>query len=469
MTPWPRHPLLFLLAFVAIITVPQFVPQLFNWRVFEWPTAMHVLDFQPRQPSAAPLEEEQALLRPDLKPVRQDAQRIVDLKGVLAPFYAALLRLERKEPGSVVRILHYGDSPSTADLITADVRTFLQGRFGDAGHGVYLIAKPWAWYDHRGVWSKSSGWVIEPATQHAQKDGWYGLGGVSFTGKPGAWSRIALREPGQTRLVLHYAGQPSGGKVRITAGDVHIATLDTSMPQKTAAHETWRIPAEAQEFELRVEDAPVRLFCVEFLKDSNGVIYSSLGLNGTWAGVLAWYMNAPHWSDQLKEARPDLVVLNYGTNESGFPKYVDSTYVKDVREILRRIHAALPGTPILVMSPMDRGVRESGGTIGTISALPRLVQKQAQIAAETGCAFFNTFEAMGGTGTMGRWYQAEPRLVSADFIHPLPSGARIVGTLLFQAIEDGYNNWKMQQLRQTRVAQAGASPTGARPKERRGR
>jgi lysophospholipase L1-like esterase len=469
MTLWPRHPLQFLLAFAVIITVPQFIPQLYNWRVFEWPTALHVLDFQPRQSSATPLEEEQARLRPDLTPARQNAHRIVDPQTVLAPFYAALLRAERREPHAVVRILHYGDSPSTADLITADVRTLLQRRFGDAGHGVYLIAKPWAWYDHRGVWSKSSGWVIDPATRHAQQDGWYGLGGVSFTGRPGAWSKFALREPGQTRLTLHYVGQPGSGKVRITAGDVPIATLDTSMPQKIAARETWRIPAEAQEFEIQVEDAPVRLFCVEFQKDSIGVIYNSLGLNGTWAGVLAWYMNGPHWSDQLKEARPDLVVLNYGTNESGFPKYVDSTYVKDFREIVRRIHTALPGTPILIMSPMDRGAREGGGTIGTISALPRLVQKQAQIAADTGCAFFNTFEAMGGSGTMGRWYMAEPRLVSADFIHPLPSGARIVGTLLYQALTDGYNNWKMQQLRQAHVVAAANPPTGALSKERHGR
>src|SRR5271157_4796313 len=153
MTLWPRHPLLFLLAFAVIITVPQFIPQLYNWRVFEWPAAAHVLDFQPRQPSAAPLEEEQARLRPDLTPARQNAHRIVDPQTVLGPFYAALLRAERQEPHAVVRILHYGDSPSTADLITADLRALLQRRFGDAGHGVYLIAKPWAWYDHRGVWS----------------------------------------------------------------------------------------------------------------------------------------------------------------------------------------------------------------------------------------------------------------------------------------------------------------------------
>ncbi len=469
MSLWPRHPLQFLLAFAVIVTLPQFIPQLYNWRVFEWPTAVHVLDFQPRAPSAAPLEDEQARLRPDLAPVRQDAHRIVDPNGVLAPFYAALLRAERREPGAVVRILHYGDSPTTADLITADVRAFLQTRFGDAGHGIYLIAKPWAWYDHRGVYSKSSGWVIEPATQHAQKDGWYGLAGVSFTGKPGAWSKFALRNSGQTRLTLHYVGQPEGGKVRIDAGDVHIATLDTSMPAKVAAQATWRIPAQAQSFELTVEERPVRLFAVEFTRDSDGVIYSSLGLNGTWIGVLAWYMNAPHWSAQLQQARPDLIVLNYGTNESGFPKYVDSTYAKDVREVLRRLHTALPATPVLVMSPMDRGAREGGGTIGTMPALPRLVQKQALIAAETGCAFFNTFEAMGGVGTMGRWYMAEPRLVSADFIHPLPSGARIVGALLYQALLDGYNNWKMQQLRRTRIAAAANPPAGPRPNPRRAR
>jgi hypothetical protein len=59
---------------------------------------------------------------------------------------------------------------------------------------------------------------------------------------------------------------------------------------------------------------------------------------------------------------------------------------------------------------------------------------------------------MGGEGTMGKWYQAEPRLVSADFIHPLPSGARIVGTLLFQAMTDGYNAWKLEQMRKALLA-----------------
>src|ERR1700683_5343573 len=65
--------------------------------------------------------------------------------GSLDAFYASLRR------GQVTRILHYGDSPTTADSITSEVRRLLQARFGDAGHGFLLIAKPWAWYGHNGM------------------------------------------------------------------------------------------------------------------------------------------------------------------------------------------------------------------------------------------------------------------------------------------------------------------------------
>jgi len=105
------------------------------------------------------------------------------------------------------------------------------------------------------------------------------------------------------------------------------------------------------------------------------------------------------------------------------------------------------------MSPMDKGERDANHDIVTLPTIPRLVEIQRQVAAETGCAFFNTFQAMGGQGTMGRWYGAEPRLVGADYIHPMPAGARIVGELLFSALRDGFNQFKLQQLKE-KVAEA---------------
>jgi len=447
-SPWPLKPLLVLATFGAMITLPQYIPQWYNWRIYEWAAAPAVLDFQPRPHTSSPMQDELERLRPDSVPVKQNDSKILGAAGSMDAFYAALLRTERQQPGAVARIIHYGDSPTTADLITADVRNFLQQRFGDAGHGTYLIAKPWAWYAHRGVDVDSDGWQMSPATMRGQKDGRYGLGGVSFIGQAGAWSKYKLRNPGHTALTLSYFGDPAGGEVTIEAGDIHVATVDTSLPEPAAAERTFPIPPEAQQFSVRVTRGPVRLFSLQFRKPGIGVVYDSIGLNGTWAGVLATYVNEAHWAEQLRLAKPNLVVINYGTNESGYRNYIDTSYPKDVREVIRRVKAAVPDASVLIMSPMDRGAREAGGVIGTAPTLPHLVALQAKLAAENGCAFFNTFQAMGGPGTMGKWYMAEPRLVNADFIHPLPSGARIVGTLLYQALIDGYNLYKLKQLRQ---------------------
>src|SRR5579872_4328761 len=109
-----------------------------------------------------------------------------DSGGVLDHFYEALWRTEKGGKGAVTHIEHYGDSPTTADLITGDIRSQLQQRFGDGGHGFVLVAKPWAWYQHTGVQLSGSGWQIIPATRFETRDGLYGLGGVTFTGSGSA-------------------------------------------------------------------------------------------------------------------------------------------------------------------------------------------------------------------------------------------------------------------------------------------
>src|ERR1700749_4377902 len=103
---------------------------------------------------------------------------LIDDSGALDPFFAALRNLETGKPG-VVTVLHYGDSPTTADLITGDTRALLQQRFGDAGHGFNLIAKPWAWYGHRDVNISDHGWKSVTGVG-SMRQGMYGVGGARF-------------------------------------------------------------------------------------------------------------------------------------------------------------------------------------------------------------------------------------------------------------------------------------------------
>ncbi|MFN7939422.1 MAG: GDSL-type esterase/lipase family protein [Bryobacteraceae bacterium] len=446
----PRYPTLTILAFAGLMLLTDVVPALHNYKVMDWNTVPAVLSFVDRKPSATPEMEEQQRLRPDM--ARQAKYPLDDAEHDLDRFYEALHRAEGKGKGAEARILHYGDSPTTADLITSDARALLQKQFGDAGHGFCLIAKPWAWYAHRGADVDGHGWTVDPVNQSSIKDGLFGLGGVSFRGGPGAIGRVKLSGP-HTRMEVAFLKQPGGGQLRVFAGEQDLGVVDTEGTKAQSGFASFALPSEARQISVQAMSGPVRLFGMMFSKESPGVVYHSLGVNGAYVSVLAKFFNESHWREQLQHYRPHLVIVNYGTNESVYPQFVDYASEKELREIVRRLRAAVPEASILIMSPMDRGQRMATGEIGTVPAIPRLVAIQRRVAADLHCAFFNTFEAMGGMGTMGRWYAAEPRLVGADFIHPMPGGAKIVGGLLYQALLEGYNKYKLRLIqKKTMVA-----------------
>jgi lysophospholipase L1-like esterase len=379
------------------------------------------------------------------EPLLPGSPFLFDPHGALQHFYGSLERTAAKDPGAVTLVLHYGDSPVTADSITADARAMMQSRFGDAGHGFLLIAKPWAWYGHRGVDLRAKGWKIEAATQGRARDGFHGLGGVSFTGDPGAVSTVTLPDDRHTRMQVFYLEQPDGGEFRVSAGEQTIGDVHTDGPEKKAAFASFPLPAGTRQIQLEVTSGRARLFGFSFEKPGPGVIYSSLGLNGAQVQTALRYFGVQQWTDSLRHENPDLVVLNYGTNESvDNENYIEKLYPGELRQVLDRIRSAVPNASLLVMSPMDRGKRE-GGEIVTPPILPRIVAVQKQVAFDAGWAFFDTFDAMGGSGTMARWYNSSPRLVSADFMHPLPAGAAKVGALFDEALFQGYDAHEMRQ------------------------
>ena len=355
----------------------------------------------------------------------------------LDPFYRALARTEAHEPGAVTRIVHYGDSPTTADLITGDVRALLHARFGNAGHGFLLVAKPWAWYQHDGVKLSGSGWKAQAASHFIAHDGFFGLGGVSFTGGPNASTHIHFEHGAYTTFELWYLREPGGGTIALTADDLPIGTVDTSGGATEPGFAAFDALAPASSLDLRVIAGKVRVFGVSATRPGPGVVYDSLGLNGASVTVMTRMFNEQHWAAELQHRNPDLVIVNYGTNEADFPDFVDKQYEKELRAAIGRLRAALPQTALLIMGPMDRGRRTGPGEIETMPTIPRIVAIQRRVARETGCGFFDTFQAMGGAGTMARWYTQQPRLVSADFIHPYPAGGKIIAEVIVRELTAG--------------------------------
>ena len=108
-----RKTTLAVVTFVALILLPRAVPALKNYVSLDPRDIPLVWDLPVPKPQEIVTE---AVRRLQVRP----APNLVDAHRMLDHFYQALLR------GGAVRILHYGDSPTTGDLITSDARALFQ-------------------------------------------------------------------------------------------------------------------------------------------------------------------------------------------------------------------------------------------------------------------------------------------------------------------------------------------------------
>jgi lysophospholipase L1-like esterase len=384
--------------------------------------------------------------------IRVTPGEIEDPSGhALDNFFASLMRTETE--GGQTRICHYGDSPITNDGITSTVRRKLQLKFGDAGHGFVLIDRPWGWYEHAGVDRRASrGWQSDPMFI-SRGEHFYGLGGVSFTaataGVSASVSTVTEGDVGHSisAFDVYFMMRPFGGDFDVEVDDQFVERVATASDEVKSGFHRVNVAEGPHKLVLRVVgDGDVQMFGVVLESSRTGVEYDSLGVNGAFIGLLAHYLDPDHWAEQLRHRNPSLVIIGYGTNESQFERLPMDQYEQDTKEAIRRIRAALPGVSIMLLGPMDRGARGAGGAIITRPMIPKLISYQRRLAAETGCAFLDTFTAMGGEGTVARWCEARPRLMGGDFTHPTALGAEIVGTLIYDAIIKAYEEYKSKSL-----------------------
>jgi len=365
----------------------------------------------------------------------------------LDAFFRRLARTERKERGAVTRILHYGDSTIASDYVSGTVRRRLQARFGDAGHGFILIANPWEWYFHNDVAHASDGdWKASRLAGPVAADGMYGLGGVSFTSYGGgvAWFGTATRgDFGRrvSRFDVYYLEQPGGGDIEASIRGAATERFSTRGDAKVARVHSAAVDDGEAKLTLRaMGGGPVRLFGVALERDQPGVVYDALGSHAAMA-VYWQRQDREHWRQQLALRDPALIVFQYGTNESDLWKLDRDEYDRALADLIDELREAGGGASVLVVAPLDRA-EQKDGRLFTKSVVLDLVAIQKRVALSHGAAFWNTFEAMGGEGSMARWVRAKPQLAGGDLTHPTPLGAEVLGDLLSDAIVGAFERWK---------------------------
>jgi lysophospholipase L1-like esterase len=358
----------------------------------------------------------------------------------LVPFFEALEATARRAPGAITRIGHYGDSSIATDLITSTARRNFQQRFGDAGHGFHLIARGAMPYRHRNVFHRASGeWGLRMITMGQDRGGLYGYGGVSYAPRSDARALFGTAEDGNigravSRFEILYRSDPRGGRLRYRVDGGELQTLDTSgEPADRVARID--VPDGEHRLELRTGGGgPVKVYGVVMERPGPGVVYDSLGLVGARARRLLNY-DADHIREQLTQRDLDLLILGFGGNEADDPiRSMENHYEPEFAAVIRRMRAARRDMACIIFAPLDQAGRDDHGHIRTMPTIPVIVEAQRAAAEREGCAFFNTYEAMGGEGAMAAWARSTPRLAMSDYRHATPEGYQVIGNLFYKAL-----------------------------------
>jgi len=275
-------------------------------------------------------------------------------------------------------------------------------------------------------------------------DGWYGLGGVSFRADKNVLARVGTAKSGDfgrsvSRFVLAYVEEPEGGRVELRVDGAQREVLDTRGSAPRARFHELTVPDGPHELEVQTLSGQSRFFGIVLERDVPGVVLDALGVQGARIRFLDKQDDA-HWAEQLKARNPDLVVYEFGANESGDGfVYSMADFHRTMRDVLAQTKSALPHASCLVIGAMDRAAKQ-GDQIVSVRVIPSLVEEQRQVARELGCAFYDTYRAMGGKGSMASWVKRG--LGQADLTHPSGAGADRLGNWIFGAMLQGYGTFR---------------------------
>ncbi len=371
----------------------------------------------------------------DTKIVKTPVPAIEDPKGSLNALYEKLAALERGTADKPVRIAIYGDSNLTSDFMPGHLRRVLQARYGDAGHGYVALSRPWLSYRHEDV--TMGGWWGAPftycsPTTNLCHDKHYGFANLaSETGEMGmqVWAGTSKDPKGVvgkkvSHFELHYALRPGGGSFTVQIDKKDVQTISTKADAWGVT--TASFDVEAGEHELRCVargDGKVRWYGVSLdspgEKGKPGIQIDSLGTGAMNYERFKWVADDTR-REQLKKRDYDAVFVWLGANVMWVPP--NREFAKDW---IAQLRAAKPDVPILIMSPGDTVRGDEKKSDPRIIALTKQLR---EVAEETGVAFWDFREAMGGDASAIPF--SKRGLMGGDRIHFGPEGSALMGNRL---------------------------------------
>jgi lysophospholipase L1-like esterase len=326
------------------------------------------------------------------------------------------------------------------DAIPARLRSRLQSELGDGGPGFVYVVEPHRFCFHEGVARAHEGaWMTHAVSTQQTGDGLYGAGGSSTESSGGASATFKLNAGGKaSKIELYYLAQPKGGTATVKANGVEVLKTATTGDAKVAAGASATVTGGAAKFAIETKGR-VRLFGIG-LENESGAVVDNLGIVSVNVKNFA-HRNEDNFTAELVHRGADLMMVMIGANEAQWLGPNDTAtkeYQGKYEKVLMLMRKARPDATCLVVSPLDQAEAKDGGYISR-PVMPVLVEAQRRAARASGCAFFSTYDWMGGKGSAAKWFKRG--LVGSDFQHLSRKGANKFADAVFDALMAGYKRY----------------------------
>jgi len=395
--------------------------------------------------------------RKDEETLFQSIEYPPGMDSVLNHFFSELITI-RDNKGST-RILHYGDSQIEGDRITSFIREYLQNEFGGKGPGLLLpgmvvpltasvkmkSSKNWRLFTRKevkdsvinhnklGVMLQFSGFS-SPANSALQETS---TKIASFSVRNSSICYLHARSFNLCTILYGNTKVPVSLEIKSNGSLLKSDILNAISSGYIS--KSYRLESPEQVEITFKSTGNIDLYGIA-LDGSYGVAMDNIPLRGS-AGLEFTQTNRAMLKNMYNDLNVSLVLLQFGVNVA--PNIVESYsyYERAFYRQLKLLKQIKPDLSIVVMGISDMARKEENQVV-SYPNLEKIRDAQKNAAFKAGCAFWDSYEAMGGEGSMTDWANGDPPLARKDFIHLTYTGSNKLAEMFLNSLMNDFRRYE---------------------------
>lgn len=331
-------------------------------------------------------------------------------------------------------IIHYGGSHIQAENPTSVIRNKLQERFGSGGRGLmfnYGAANTYSSINYSSTFAGK--WSYNKSFQGKKQGLPLGVCGmVVESNDSSAHLQFGLKkaiESGEKLITVFFENDSISAGLALFVNDKPLDPLNENSYGNTYSFLDSIISIRVVPvFHNKNQRFRFYGLNIENIKNS-GVVYHSTGVGAAAYRSMLILEKLPEQAEVLK---PDLVILDFGTNDILYHNRIESSLIKEVEKAIFKWKQINPEILIVLTSTQDLFYKNK-----SIDACLSFRNLMDSLARSNDCLFWNWYDLSGGFNTIRKWNALG--YAKSDNIHLTKMGYQIKGSLLYDSFINTFN------------------------------